>query len=457
MAEIALSPPPRTRFRAYRLAALAAAALLVAAVVVGLNLERVDAPVARPAAAVAAAPVKPLRPEEHGFRLRREAKPARRLDPYARLGAAAARGLDRRLFVSTPGGVLVTAANVARWRPFVVRAARRNRVAPNALEGIAFVESIRRRSLGLRFAPHRSLPGIARSVRLARRRLGRGDLAVASYGIGLPPLRQAIRRWAWGPHGVPTATLVRRRGLSYAKLYFGSAPDRHAATWRRLASVSETRRDWYWQVLAAERVMRRWRHDPAGLRYEQELQLRKNSAEEVLHPLATTPRFASPRALRRAWRHRVLRAIPRDAARTHLALAASFGQMAPRLGRSRRLYRGLRPDALQLLLYIGRRVHRLSQARRPLLVTSAVRDLRYQRLLTRTNPMAARHYSLHTTGYAFDIARSYGSTREARAFQFTLDRLQALHLIAYIVEPAAIHVAVAAHAARSLRALSGDA
>ena len=71
-----------------------------------------------------------------------------------------------------------------------------------------------------------------------------------------------------------------------------------------------------------------------------------------------------------------------------------------------------------------------------------MRDLRYQRVLTNHNAMAARTYSLHTTGYAFDIARSYGSARQRRAFQFELDRLQALHLIAYIREPEAIHVAV---------------
>ena len=109
-----------------------------------------------------------------------------------------------------------------------------------------------------------------------------------------------------------------------------------------------------------------------------------------------------------------------------------------------------------MLLYIGQRVHELSGSR-PLILTSAVRDLRYQRVLLRHNSMAARRYSLHTTGYAFDIARSYGSRREGAAFQFVLERLQALNLIAYIKEPAAIHIAVASHAAERLRAFRHDA
>jgi hypothetical protein len=71
--------------------------------------------------------------------------------------------------------------------------------------------------------------------------------------------------------------------------------------------------------------------------------------------------------------------------------------------------------------------------------------------------MAARRYSLHTTGYAFDIARSYGSRRQADAFQFVLERLQTLNLIAYIKEPGAIHIAVSSNAALARALLRRDA
>jgi hypothetical protein len=75
-----------------------------------------------------------------------------------------------------------------------------------------------------------------------------------------------------------------------------------------------------------------------------------------------------------------------------------------------------------------------------LTVTSAVRDRAYQRVLGRRTPEATRGYSLHTTGFAFDVLRSYRSARQARAFQFWLDRLQALDLIAWVREAGAIHV-----------------
>jgi hypothetical protein len=224
----------------------------------------------------------------------------------------------------------------------------------------------------------------------------------------------------------------------------------HRRAWSLLAAGG----DYYWKVLAAKRVLRLYRHNQAALAFEQRQQSRKNSAEEVLHPAYRTPRFSSPAAIAGAWRRHVLRAIPRDAQRTHIAIARSFGDQAHKLGRSRRLYRGLRPATLDVLLYIGTRVHELSGSRRPLILTSALRDNRYQRVLMRVNANAARTYSIHTTGYAFDIARAYGSARQAAAFQFVLDRLAAADAIAYIREAGAIHVAVASDAERKLALLA---
>ncbi len=57
-----------------------------------------------------------------------------------------------------------------------------------------------------------------------------------------------------------------------------------------------------------------------------------------------------------------------------------------------------------------------------------------------SNPEATPNYSLHTTGWAFDVSRRYRNRRQAQGFQYALDRLQALNLIAWAREPAAIHV-----------------
>ena len=118
-----------------------------------------------------------------------------------------------------------------------------------------------------------------------------------------------------------------------------------------------------------------------------------------------------------------------------------MGELAPRIGASARHYRALRPAALATVLYIGAQVRAISQAA-PLVVTSTVRDERYQAALVARNVEATRNYSLHTTGWAFDVSRSYRTRRQALAFQFILDRLQILDVIAWVREPGAIHVTV---------------
>ena len=58
-------------------------------------------------------------------------------------------------------------------------------------------------------------------------------------------------------------------------------------------------------------------------------------------------------------------------------------------------------------------------------MTSTVRDLPYQELLVATNIQATREFSLHTTGFAIDIAKP----RAEAPLRFLLERLQALNAI----------------------------
>ena len=77
---------------------------------------------------------------------------------------------------------------------------------------------------------------------------------------------------------------------------------------------------------------------------------------------------------------------------------------------ARALFRGLRPEALATLLYITKEVRRDAGGSH-LRVTSTVRDLKYQRALVGVNSQATRTFSLHTTGYAVDVARDFRNAR----------------------------------------------
>jgi hypothetical protein len=85
-------------------------------------------------------------------------------------------------------------------------------------------------------------------------------------------------------------------------------------------------------------------------------------------------------------------------------------------------------------------VYELSNEDRPLAVTRAAYDEASGPALTPPDLDEATHTSLHATGHSFDVRRRYGSGEQAQAFQWTLERLQALGLIAWTRGRAVIHI-----------------
>jgi hypothetical protein len=416
------------------------------------------------------------------------------------LERSAAFGLAHVLYTKSPGGVLVAAERTSSFRPLVDHAAAGSGIDPDLLEAIVFLESggrpeviagsdpasaagltqilaetarnflhihvelassrkltrkidaalrrgdgaaleqlrARRRRVDARFDPAQALAGTVRYLSTARARFGRDDLAVVSYHMGIGNLDSVLRDYA-GAHDLePIANIVANGDLSWPRLYFDASPARHATAWRRLAGFGDDSQTYYWRVLAAKEIMRLYRHDRDELERLVLLQNNKASAEEVLHPPDTTQRFHDPRALARAWQERRLQPLPNEPAHLHFRIDPQMGKLTGRLGKD--LYRGLRPEALALLLYLADRVHALSGEPMPLTVTSALSDDTYQHLLRATNPEANQTYSLHTTGYTFDILRRYGSRTQTAAFQYELERLQARGLIAWVRQPKAIHI-----------------
>ena len=293
----------------------------------------------------------------------------------------------------------------------------------------------RRARIDQRYDPRAAIAAMGRYLAFARDELdGREDLAVVSYHMGVGNLSDVRERFGADPE------------TPYAELFFDSSPLRNPRTWALLDSFGDDSKTYLWRVLAARDVMARWRADPAALAERAARITAKNSREELLHPVERTVRYEDARGLRAAYASGDL--VPLDPAAlagAGLRVSEDMGELAGRLRTARELYRGLRPEALALLTYLGRGVQAIGGGG-TLTVTSAVRDARYQAALRGRNAEATPGYSLHTTGWAFDVLRRYRSGRQARAFQFVLDRLQALDLIAYVVEPAAIHVTVSPRA-----------
>ena len=281
-----------------------------------------------------------------------------------------------------------------------------------------------------RFDTEKSLAAAVRYLTTAQRRFGRLDLAIASYHMGIGNLRSVID--AYGS----------RRSPSWARLYYDSSPTRNARAWRLLTGLGDETRHYLFKVLASREILRLAREDPDELARLDELQTAKASAEEVLRPESRYPPYEDDGDLRRAYDDEELVALPDDPVRLAFRPGRKMGSLARRLDQPRILYRGLRPEALATLLYIAKEYRRIAD-RGTLRVTSTVRDLPYQELLVQTNIQATPEFSLHTTGFAIDIAKP----RDEPVLRFVLERLQALNAIAWVEEPGAFHLTVGPEAA----------
>jgi hypothetical protein len=398
-------------------------------------------------------------------------------DPFAYVAgrrpgfeARAAAGLSHVLYAKSPGGVLATAQRVQRLRPMVEDVARRAHQDPETLEAIVFLESAgrpdvaasddlesavgltqilaqtatgllglkvdvaasqrltrriaratsparvarlkaQRRRVDERFDPRKALEATTRYLEFAHGQLGRDDLAIESYHMGVGNLQRALK--AYGSSDIP-----------YAQLFFDSTPVRHAAAWRVLASLGDDSSTYLWRIGAAKAIMSLSREGTGKLAAQALLQA-SPAGERVLRPPAT-PVFADDGALR----SEELAVVGGAALRPSRALAA-----VPAAGRA------LRPEALRLLRYLALGVREVSGTA-PVTVTAAARSVRGEERDTRGAFDAEAPPSTHTTGYAFDLSRAYRSRAQAQALQFWLDRLTALDAIAWVREPAVIHVTV---------------
>ena len=420
------------------------------------------------------------------------------------LAARATLGTSHVLYAKSPDGVAASAERTDEWRAEIEAAAREHEVEPDMLEAMVFLESAGRetimadgtprsasglvqiipstatgllamrvdleRSIKLtrrigraasqgkreaalrmtrerakideRFDPRKALMGAGRYLRFAEERLGSEQLAVVSYHMGVGNLENVISAYSGAPVGEDgVADIVDEQEIDYVRLFFDSSPQNHEASWSILSGLGDDSALYFWRIRAARGIMERWRENPEELSETADLATRKATLEELYHPEEETEVFESPDDVLEARDDDELVALPDDPS-LGFEVTEQAGELAGELDVEPDLYHALRPEALAALTYLAAKVQAISGARRPLQVTSAARDREYQDLLIGVNPEATQEYSLHTTGWSFDIRRNYASDKQANAFQFALDRLRAHAILDYAYEPAAIHVTV---------------
>ena len=426
-----------------------------------------------------------------------------RTEEYER---AAAFGLSHVLFEKSPGGVLGAAQRTAGFRDLVDKAVSGSGIDADTVEAIVLLESAgrpdviagddpenasgltqilaetatgflgmpvdleasrrltdlaneadrrgdeteadrlrsERRRVDARFDPEQALAGTVRYLTEANQVFGREDLAVVSYHMGIGNLASVVRAYTRRQDDALDA-VVGDGGIDYARLYFDSSPNVHRAAWERLASFGDDSQTYYWRVLGALGVMHLFRSDPARLERLAKLHDDLPSAELVLHPPSARGRFVNAGQLDAAVARGVLVPV-RTGSGAHFAIDPQLERVAARLGEDPNTYVALRPRAARLLMYLTRKVYELSGEQRPLAVIRATYDADNAAPLTPRDPGAAADAGVHATGFAFDIRRRYGSGAQAAAFQWTLERLETLGLIAWTRGRSVIHLVVSPRA-----------
>jgi transglycosylase-like protein with SLT domain len=424
---------------------------------------------------------------------------------------AAAFGLSHVLFEKSPGGVLRAAQRTARFRALVDDATAGTGIDADIVEAIVLLESAgrqdviagddpanaagltqivagtatdflgmpvdldesrrltrllgeavrggdegeaarlrsERRRVDARFDPAQALAGTVRYLTEAKKVFGRDDLAVVSYHMGIGNLSDVVRAYA-AREDDPIDTIVRDADIDYARLYFDSSPTTHRASWELLASFGDDSQTYYWRVLGALGIMNLLRNDPGRLEQLAELHDRLPSAAQVLHPPGARERYADATQLGDAvTRGALVRVQPSNAA--HLAIDPQLARVLAALTEEPDDYLALRPRAARFLGYLAAKVYELSGEERPLALARATYDDEAASTLTPHDPGAAADADSHGTGFAFDIRRRYGSGAQAAAFQWALERLEALGLIAWTRGRSVIHVVVSPRATAAAR------
>jgi hypothetical protein len=417
---------------------------------------------------------------------------------------AAAFGLSHVLFEKSPGGAVGAARRTARFRAMVDKATSGTDIDPDLVEAIVMLESAgrqdviagddpanaagltqivagtatdflgmhvdleasrrltrllgqavrrgddaeaarlrsERRHADMRFDPEQALAGTVRYLTEAMKVFGRDDLAAVSYHMGIGNLSNVVRAYT-GREDDPIDTIVDEADIDYARLYFDSSPTGHRASWELLTSFGDDSQTYYWRVLGALGIMHLLRNDPGRLERLAELHDRLPSAGLVLHPPTVRERHADAAELEDAVARGVLVPV-RPSNGAHFTIDPQLLRVLALLTDNPSDYLVLRPRAARFLAYLSAKVYELSGEERPLALTRAAYDDEAATKLTPHDPGAAADADMHSTGFAFDIRRRYGSGAQAAAFQWALERLETLGLIAWTRGRSVIHVVVSA-------------
>ena len=346
----------------------------------------------------------------------------------AEFESRAAAGYSHVVYEKSPGGIVATAARVDRYRDDVERAAAESGVDPGLIEGIVLLESAGR--------PDAQASTDLESAAGLTQILAQTATGLLGMKVDVPASEQLTRRLgrARGPRQTARIRAQRARvderfdpakALAATGRYLKQAKDEFGR--EDLAVVS-----YHMGIGNLQNVLGAYGDNGASYAqlYFDASPDSHARAYNLLYRLGDDSKTYYWRVLAS---REVMRLYRDDRSKLEqlagLQAGASSGELVlhPDGAADDTEVGALRPEANALLAYIRHGVTAVSGMRRPLRVVR-------------------KH------GFAFDVRRDYASDAQAQAFQYMLDRLQALNLIAWARLGNVIHVVASSEGSRLLDA-----
>ncbi len=312
-----------------------------------------------------------------------------------------------------------------------------------------------------RFDVEKAIPAMAQYLGDHFAHYGRWDFTLASYHAGQGNIDRVLRlyvqdkKWQW----LGAKKTIATHKLSWTQVVFESVPSIAPRAYTKLRGLLDQSWDYYWRIKAARELLSLHRQNPTGF---QELvatfhnRIRRwQLAPELQWYAKGSPivrEWTTWEDLQRSYQTGELVRFPdgeRFEALFGIEVSRGIGSHASNTV-PREVYRGMRPEAAGLALYLGgafRKETGNHQAR--LVLTSLVRSLAYQEIF-RNKGMSPSEYSCHCAGLSFDIAPQK-TPQEKKILELVLQDLLYRGAIAWYKEGSHYHLTLSPGARRPFR------
>ncbi|MDD5626784.1 MAG: DUF5715 family protein [Patescibacteria group bacterium] len=272
-----------------------------------------------------------------------------------------------------------------------------------------------------RMVPELAIPAAAQYLQRLEGKFGGRDLAIAAYHCGEGGTNELINL-AKGSSGISGP-------ITMSEIFFKCSPAYNRPLYlgvkKHLARDSSPT---YWfRIKRAEELLTLYRQSPGAFRelwknYQSPIKGRDRVPSRLwLWVKKDDLKYKIPQDLQDAG----LVQLPNNPDYFGFLVRNDVGKKDPN---NRKLYEQISKEAAGAIIYIAYETRRLVEASggkfTPLEITSLVRTLAYQKILSRSNVNARIELPTHCSGMAFDISYKNISSHERECLKFILDDLE---------------------------------